>query len=268
MTKKTEAPTSNEIVKSPESDLAQMPDDLVQHAGHGSEGIKDRKQVRPARLRIAQSMSPQLKRSEPKYVKGLQEGNLFNDLTGEVYTVEPTDTLKIVVFSVLGVRAVEFWPRDSDQTGVKELDVKLTDPRCEWTQGEKGERVPPVATIFHDYLLWLPDKSEVVALSMKGGETKVAVTLNSLIKSPLKVGGNVLMAPPAWARTYLLGTVPTKNDKGTWSTLTLSVAGVTEADVRKGCAQLYEQFANVAVDVAPDESDAREARGPEEDVPF
>jgi hypothetical protein len=155
-------------------------DDLINYPGKGDEIKFETDDVRPPRLGLAQSNSPQVKRGNPKTIDGLREGDLFNDLTQQVYGEGP---LEIVVIRYLGHRAMQF--RDMKEGGgVIDFNVPLDDPRCQFTDGPpdpvtgKPTRVKPIATHFYDYLVWLPETSEIVALSMKGTSLKAAKESN------------------------------------------------------------------------------------------
>jgi hypothetical protein len=129
--------------------------------------------VHMPRLVLAQAMSPQLNKANPEYVEGLGVGDLFNSVSGLVYGSGPLH------FSVLvshPPRAIEFAPL-SDGGGVLDLNVPLTDPRLQF--GPNGEH--PQATKFYDYVLFLIDSEEVIALSLARSGIKAAKSLNGLI---------------------------------------------------------------------------------------
>jgi len=65
------------------SDLIPFDDDLLS-AGTGLEEASADDYAIPF-LRILQSMSPQLKKSDGKYIQGAEEGNFFNTVTESVY---------------------------------------------------------------------------------------------------------------------------------------------------------------------------------------
>jgi hypothetical protein len=246
------------IEKKGETALASA--DLVNGHGEGTDGL-GHDDVRPPRLSLAQAMSPQLKKTDPKYIQGLSEGQLYNDLTTENYGEGP---IEMVVIMFLGKRAMEFAPMD-EGGGIVDFDVPLNDPRCAFTTGANGERVKPVATTFYDYLVWLPETSEVCALSMKNTQLKVAKSLNSLLKLPLKIGDQIVAQPPAWARTFLLGTAAESKDKYTWANFTLRPKGITDEAVRETAASLYAAYAEKNVVIERDTDAAEES---DEETPF
>lgn len=249
----------NEIAKQDDNKaLATIPEDLMRDSGKGTESITS-DDVRPPRLLVCQSGSPQRKPGDAKQIKGLQELDMFNDLTNEIYGQGP---LKIVVVKTLGSRHMQFAPME-EGGGVIDYNVPANDPRTQFTVAEDGTRIKPVATKFYDYLLWLPDYSEIVALSLKSTQLKVAIKINGLLKSPLKVNGRVLMNPPAWARTYSLTTTMERKDSYAWCNFNLSVDGITDPETRELCAAQASMFEGKNVEVPVDHPSADT-----DDVPF
>jgi hypothetical protein len=251
MAKKTE----DALVAAAPTALAEVPQDLIEDKGKGTESItKD--DVRPPRLVLAQSGNPQVKRSDPKHIEGLQEGYLFNDLTQEIYGDDP---LKFVVVSRLGDRYIQF-----DKLGnVLDYDVPKGDARTKFTTGDDGSRVKPAASRFEDYLIWLTDRQELVAISFKGMSLKAAITLNSLISLPLKIGTQVLADPPSWARQFELTARPDKKDSYNYYVLAVRQLGIASVEDRAIARSLNAKFANVNVVI---ERDAPQTDG--EHVPF
>lgn len=239
--------------------LSPLVDDLITDAGRGTENIGEN-DVRPPRILICQSGSPYRKPDDPKQIPGLNELDIFNDLSGDNYHRGP---LKFIVLDAMKPRCVEFAPMD-EGGGVLDMDVPLNDPRAQFSTDGDGKRQKPVATMFRDFLVYLPDQGEVAVLSMKGSQLKIAVQLNSKTKLPIKgemidaaLKGRVIADPPAWARTFSVSTVMLRDSaKGySWGGYTLKLEGLTPPDVRRICRELNEAYAkkNVIVPVEPDD---------------
>lgn len=243
-------------------ELATIPADMIADAGKGTESIGS-DDVRPPRLLICQSGSPQRKPGNAKQIKGLNEMDMFNDLTNEIYGQGP---LKFVVVKTLGSRHMQFAPMD-EGGGVIDYDVPANDERTRFTTDADGHRVRPVATKFYDYLIWLPEHSEIVALSLKSTAIKIAIKLNGILKSPLKMHGQVLMSPPAWARTFSLTSFMDQKDSFAWCTFNLGTEGITDADVRAICSAQSAAFEGKQIDI-PRESDAADGVETGDAVPF
>ena len=250
--KKTSVPDSVALQAAEETEkaLAAIPQDLQDNAGQGVETI-GQDDVRPPRLLICQAGSPQRKPDDPKQIIGLNELDMFNDLSGEIYGRGP---LKIVIVQALGARHIQFAPME-EGGGVLDYDVKPTDPRALFTTNEKGERVKPVATKFYDYLAWLPDYQDIIAWSLKSSQLKIALRVNGMMKLPLKFGGQVHMKPPAWARTFSLTTAMEKSDSFSWGSYNLKNEGVTDEDTREICKTLYDSYSKKNVVIERDDHD-------------
>lgn len=222
-----------------------VPDDLMRDAGRGTEDITS-DDVKPPRILICQAGSPYRKPDDPKQIPGLQELDMFNDLSGDNYGRGP---LKFVVLKALPPKYIEF--RDMEEGGgVIDFDVKASDPRTQFTTDDEGKRHKPVATMFRDFLVWLPERQEPAVLSMKGSQLKVAVQLNGKIKQPLRgdlvhpgLAGKIIQDPPAWARTFSLKTKMDKDATYSWGAYSLTQEGVTPTATRELCSQLATSFA-------------------------
>lgn len=216
-------------------------DDMISDAGRGTEniGVND---VRPPRLMLCQSGSPQRKPDNPKQIAGLNELDLFNSLSNEIYGRDIT----FAVIASLGSHWVEF----DAELKVVDPNVPEGDPRTEWTENEAHERVKPVATKFYDYLVWLIEHNEPVAFSLKSTQIKNAIKLNGLLKLPLKLEGKIIANPPAWARTYKVET-KMESDKGySWGGYNLSTVGVTPRETRLLLSELAKTYSkqNVVIE--------------------
>jgi len=267
MTKNTE-PTKAMTVTEPAGALA-LPTDLAGAQGQGTEGI-GRKDIRPPRLVLAQSGHPQTKKGNPKTIDGLHEGDLFNDLTRQNYGAGPID---VVIVKFLGKRAIEFYPMPPNGPGgIRDFQVPIDDPRTKFTTDADGKTVKPKATVFFEYLAWLPASQEMVAVSMKNTQTKVAKDLNTLLTYPLVIDKKVVAHPQAWARTFSLGTAMETRNGYTFANFTLTPKGITDPELRELAQTIFESLAGktVVVDVT-DEGGAEtvEADAPHaEKVPF
>lgn len=252
---------NEELEQTPKNqELVTVPSDLIRDAGRGTEdiGVED---VRPPRILICQSGSPQRKPDDAKQIPGLNELDIFNDLSGEIYGRGP---LKFVVIKAFRPRYIEFAPMDQGG-GIVDFDVKSSDPRTQFSTDANGKRVKPRATKFHDFLVWLPDHQEIAVLTMKSTQIPVAVQLNGKMKLPLKgelihpaLKGQVIAEPPAWARTFSVSTVMARRDSYAWGNYNLKLEGLTPQSTRELCAQLNDVYAkkNIIIEREPDETES------------
>lgn len=219
-------------------------DDLIADAGRGTESIgKD--DVRPPALRLAQAGTPQRKPDDPLQIPGLNELDMFNTLSSENYGRK----INIVVIAMLGHKWIEF---DKDLK-VVERDIPDDDPRCQWTEDKDGNRVKPVATMFYDYLLFLPETMEVVTFSFKSTQIKVGVKLNGMLKLPLKIGERLIPNPPAWARTFSLETKMEQDGTYSWGGFNLNTVGITPPELRTAISALAADYSKKKIEIDRDE---------------
>lgn len=142
--------------------VAELPADADRNDLSGTEGITQ-DEIRLPRLAIAQGLSPQMIPTESTYIKGLTLGDMFNDVTGEIYGSGPL----IVVPLVRHVTRIVFDPKDKKVP--LERDVPANDPRIgkwTWSTAElkaSGVRadVPPVVTEFVEFVCLLLNKGKL-----------------------------------------------------------------------------------------------------------
>jgi len=139
---------------------AERPSDLDPNDRTGTEGITA-DQIRLPRLAIAQGLSPQMIPTESSFIKGLSLGDLFNDVTNQIYT-QPL----IVVPIKRDVVRIEFDP--TDKKVPLDMNVPAGDPRLEWTAKTPGGKkdTPPRATEFFEFICLLLEKGKLPELVM------------------------------------------------------------------------------------------------------
>lgn len=129
--------------------------------GLGTEGLGEIRadELRLPRLAIAQGLSPQLVPDDASYVPGLVIGQMFNDVTLDIYGQGPL----VVVPVKRSVARIEFDP--NDRKVPLDRNVPWNDPRMQWD----GDN-PPRATEYQEFVClvlrkgMVPDK---VVVSIK-----------------------------------------------------------------------------------------------------
>lgn len=232
-----------EIVKAQSTEITQDMPDFIEAGLSGLEHVTEQDLQMP-RLALAQLTSPELdEENENKFIEGLKFGNMFNNLTKQVYGNGP---LKFSVLRADPPRWVEFIPLEAGG-GVKDPNVSWDDPRTQFGPG--GE--PPVATKFYDFILMIyPEgaKPEPITVSFKSTGLKTARQLNSLIQ---------LRNKPLYAGIYKLTTSTTKNAKGRYSIFNVDNAGWPATQEQyQTLKELSEQLRNVKVVFDQEQHDA------------
>ena len=177
----------------------------------GQEGLEEigRAELVLPRLSMCQSMSPQRKKSDPLYIKGLEEGQFFNTVTEQIYG----DKALRVVPLLFGKSRLYF--RDFNDGGgllcqsLNGRDGGSLSPTCaacpKQAWGEDGEK--PACTLLYNYPSMLLPTFELIVVSMKVTSLKAARQWNTLMR---------FRNAPAFAGVYELRAVETKNKQGTY----------------------------------------------------
>jgi len=216
----------------------ERPKSLDPNDRSGTEDISAQ-DVRLPRLAIAQGLSPQVTPGDGQFIEGLTLFDLFNDLTGEIYGKGPLTFVPVR----RDKRRIQFIPR-SEGGGIVDMNVPVNDPRMQWTVGENGERIPPAATEFVEFVVLLLRRGKIpepIVLSIKGTNKhnrRASDQLTTFIK---------LRNAPIFSGLYTIDTkVPAKNDKGTFGVPTIKNDGWIPKDTLSGAAlyKYVEDFHN------------------------
>ena len=90
----------NEVTKKKKSEISTDVIDFSSQAGVGFENVGAQEMAIPF-LKIASSQTPEVKKSNAKFVEGLEQGHVFNSVTKEFYgdiLVVPCAFRKYMVF--------------------------------------------------------------------------------------------------------------------------------------------------------------------------
>jgi hypothetical protein len=196
--------------------VSERPKSLDPNDLYGTEDIAA-DELRLPRLAIAQAMSPQATEGNSQFIEGLRPNDMFNDLTGEIYGRGP---LTFVPCS-RHVRYIEFVPRE-EGGGIRDMDVPRHDPRTKWGKDEHGDKVPPLATEFVEFVVLLlrPSKApEPIVLSIKTTNKwnrRAADQLTTFIKT---------RNAAIYSGLYKVSSGPEKNEHGTFGVYSVRNAG-------------------------------------------
>jgi hypothetical protein len=206
---------STAIATTPKNTAIERPSFIPQSAAGTEHITKDDIQV--PRLALAQGLTPQVQADK----EGFKTGVLFNSVTEELLGTGPID---FYIVRADRPRFIEFFPRETGG-GVKDMNVPANDPRTQFTKGENGQTVKPLATKFYDFLIVLADRlstdplNALIALSFKSSGLKAAKTLNNLVK---------FRNAPLFAGKYRLTTAKETNAKGTYAIYKIENAGFVQ----------------------------------------
>jgi len=188
--------------------------DIFADAGLGNENVGQQDITIP-RLKVAQALSPEIKKQKAEYIEGAEEGSVFNSATRELYQTP------LVVVPVAYVRRhLEWVPREKGGGLVNADHTESILEEC--TRTEKGDWVLPngneiVVTPEHFVIVVKADGSyEQAVLSMSGSKAKISRNWNTAIRNvKIRNPATGLMVNPArFYMSYKLDTVMETNDQG------------------------------------------------------
>lgn len=211
-----------EIVKKGKTDLAEVQnlDLLLEDSGHGAEDMTADDLTIPY-LSILQSLSPQVKKNDPAYIKGAEEGMFFNSATSKVMDGEKGITI-IPVYYVK--RYVEWNLREKGGGFVADhghdasvLENCTPDDRKR-SITPAGTQIVPTATYYVIIVDEETGEMDRAIIAMSSTMLKVSRkwnTLTNTVRAKNPTTGEKFM-PALWYMSYKATTVPDSNDKGSW----------------------------------------------------
>ena len=165
-------------------------------------------------LRVLQALSPQIKKSDPAYIKGAEQGGIFNTVTKKFWS---GDDGVLVIPVHFQKKLLEFVPRSEGGGFVGELDPKNLPKVVKEDNGmemlENGNEL--VRTAQHYVKIVHDDGTlENAIVDMKKTQLKKSRQWMSIMMMQ-KHNGKTL---PSFSQVYRLKTVEESNDKGNWYT--------------------------------------------------
>lgn len=155
------------------------------------------------RLCIAQAMSHEVTKGDPKFIPELRPGNFFNSVTGEIYG-ERVVVVPLFFFH----QFIEFIPKEQGG-GIAAQYTNRAEVRPGDLEFKDGNK--PIVTEFKNEMSLLINQETgaytPLVISFKSTGMRVAKKWNSLMRSTQL---------PAYARSYVLEITTEKNTKGTW----------------------------------------------------
>ena len=261
------------VAKKESTAVANIMDDLFEAAGQGREAIGAEDMQIPF-LRILQPLSPQLLKTDPKFIKGASAGDIFNTVTGEYWEA---DTGVKVLVCAFQTKFLEFGLRESGGGFMGEIDPNSPDIR-QTTRNGPFEMLPSGNELVRSaqYLVLAYNEDGLTSqlvCDMKKTQMKVSKQWNTR-RAGLKVMHPTkgLFNPPTWATPWTLSTVQESNDKGSWFNFAVAQAEMTDVPmaVLQEAKQMYNDFKAGEIKTSAATSDEMSSANPSDtdDVPF
>ena len=166
-------------------------------------------------IRIIQALSPQLKKTDPGYIEGASQGDIFNTVTKKLWSAEK-GLLVIPIYYQL--KLLEFIPRQQGGGFVGELVSDSDHVRKASRDQESGLELLEngnelVRTAQHYVKVIHEDGTlENAIVDMKKTQLKKSRQWNSIMMMQKNNG----MTLPSFSSVYKLTSVEDGNDKGSW----------------------------------------------------
>ncbi len=197
-------------------------------AGIGSQDMGKDDKVTPF-LGLIQGLSPQIDPNKPQYIEGARIGNIFNTVTGEVYT-------SIRVIPVMFQKVYNAWvPRDLGGGFLgsymdSELQIPIFVPPNQNTDGDQPVQIVETANW---YVLaegldgtWAPAILSMTSTKLKASRKWGTLTTIAANKYASKNG-----PAPIFACIYTLGSASETNEKGTFANYKIENSGPVSVDL-------------------------------------
>ena len=252
-----------DVTKKSNTNVSNILDDILETAGEGVDYETSELQI--PFIRVIQALSPQIKKSDAAFIKGAEQGDLFNTVTGEVWKGEEGIN---VIPCYQETKHLEFTPRDQGGGFVGELPAG--DPNILKTTRQGAKETLPsgnelVKSDQHYCMVLNKDGSAQPAIvDMKSTQLKISrrwKTQIAMQKIPDKNG--VMRTPALFATIWNLKTVEESNDMGTWYNYTVEKVDLVKdknlfidaknfrSSVESGAAKAVPEEAVTESDEAP-----------------
>lgn len=197
--------------------------DFISDSARGSEEVHLEDVVLP-RIDILQALSPQIKRNDPKYIEGAEQGKIFNTVTEKIYGDEVT------IIPVFFRKEYLLWKKRSEGGGFRGAFPSEEAAQYAQSQEEDAKALEIIDTAQH-YVLVVGEAIEQAVVSMSRSKMRVSRQMNSMIRM---AGGD------RFSRAYKLKAIEDSSDKGDyWNLKPVQLGYVTE-DLYRAAEEMYE----------------------------
>ena len=244
-------------------EIALTDDQFLADANSGLENVGADDLALPF-LKIAQAMSPQLKKHDGQHIEGLEEGDLFNSLDGTVYKQDKG----IIVVPVAYKRTWLEWRPDRD--GLEAVHT-TSEILGKTTKGPRGEDVlengNTVQTTANHYVFILEEEGDGYSpalLSLTGSQLKKSRKWNAMMAGiKIRSSKGQLFTPATFSHKYHMRTVLETWQQNSWFGVDFSLIGRLGGEE----AQLYNEARSFAQSINAGEVDIPSTQTGDE-VPF
>ena len=241
---KSGVPEGEELVQKAAAEVAAFQAEMMADAGAGFEDADASAYAIPF-LYVLQSGSPQCKKSDGAYIKGAEEGMLFDTVGKRLFSGE---TGVVVIPCHYTQRFIEWQPRESGGGFVAEHapESNILARTC---KDAKGRDALPngntIADTRNHYVLLIEEDGSAtpMLLSMASTQQKKSkqwmAQMNGIkIRNPQT--GQFVTAP-MMSRMYRITTVPESNEHGSWFGFNINLEGIVTDRSQYAAAKAFQQ---------------------------
>lgn len=244
--------------KSTSISTEEVPDFLRSELGNRSGMEKvDQADLLLPRLGLCQALSPQRRKSDPAYIPELQEGQLFNTVTKEVYGEE----LEIIALFFFKNR-IKYNPIDQgggiDCISTNAVDGGRISPvgcaSCRfsvWGNGQTDDEHgndSPECTLYHNFMAVIPASVTPIAISYKATGLKVSKQILAAIR---------LTNLPMFAKKYKVTVSEMKSGNNQWYEKKITPLGYVDQATYRAAEEMFNSLSekNIHLDTTGEEGD-------------
>lgn len=211
---------------------AEMPE-WLKKGNAGSEDVSANDMILP-RVDVLQALSPQIKKSDPAYIPGAEQGQIFNTVTGEIYGssvtfIPVTFRKEYVLWKTRKAGGGFIGAFKSEQEAIRALAGVQNPDDCEVV--ESHQQFSMILT-YHGI--------EEAVFSMTKSKLKVSRALNTLIQ---------IAGVDRFAKAYKMEAVEASSDKGDFWSFKVSNAGFVSKELYEKGKALCDMIKAGAADV-------------------
>jgi len=242
---------------------------LEEEAGAGLENFTTEDMQIPF-IRILQALSPQLNKQDSMYIKGAEQGDIFNTVSQQVYKAEQGVTVVPCFFEK---KFLEFALRSSGGGFIRELasddkDITLT------TREGAAEILPSGNELVrtHQHVVMAMDSETKMGapaiLDMKKTQLKVSRRWNTL-KNGIRLPSGKPM--PLYGTAWNIQTIAESNDQGSWYNYKIervyNMSKELEAMMLEA-RTMYQSFRKGEIKTASAPADEMQSAQKDDEIPF
>lgn len=224
-------------------------------------------------LQVLQALSPQLNKNDGKYIKGAEQGNIYNTVTGEA--VDGDEGL-IVVPCYYQKKYLEWAPRESGGGLINTHTSR--EILAQTTRNERGQYVLQngnyIAETAHFYVqICNEDESQwsQAVIAMTSTQlSKARKWVSQMKQRRVKNGSGAMVEAPMFLFKYRLKTNAEQNDRGSWYGWSIGLEGQAQNRdmIMEGANFLKMIKAGEVQAKDPDAAGTNNSDMPADDVPF